>query len=312
LFPPPDKGVILVSEHEPDRLDRLDVGLSLERLNLEIGKLPRLEIVEVGRLSLHEEPDSHRLHRLQDSIGDQGILRNPLVAARDHGRTSHILLDGVNRLEALRRLGARWVLVQEVDAMDRQVVLSTWHHAVEGMDGKDILTGLSPEAGFESRPGRFTDQGDFVPDFGEEVTCLVVLPDRSCYAVLSDQHPDTRLRVLQSIIRSTDGAANRDRVSYTRIRDLRDHYPAFSALLCYRGFSKHQVFDLSLDGRRVPSGITRFSVPKRALGFSVSLDFLRSRDTLKEKRRQLHRMLVERIRNKSIRFYEEPTFHFDE
>jgi hypothetical protein len=61
-----------------------------------------------------------------------------------------------------------------------------------------------------------------------------------------------------------------------------------------------------------PHGITRFSVPKRALSFNLPLSLLQGEGTHEEKHILLQLHMLDKIRNRRIKFYEEPTFYFDD
>ncbi len=69
---------------------------------------------------------------------------------------------------------------------------------------------------------------------------------------------------------------------------------------------------LTGNDRRVPSGITRVLLPKRALCFNLQLEILRVGLSLEEKEAWLQQTIREKVAAKSIRFYREPTFSFDE
>jgi hypothetical protein len=297
---------------KPRELREADLWLSLERLGLEIGKLPTLKVIPVGALLLHEEPDPRRLERLKVRIEATGVVRNPLIAAKDHGAASHILLDGVNRLEALKTLGARYVLVQEVDFDDEHLVLSVWHHAVEGLDVSAMFHELASQGAIRDSTLEFTEHGDLIPRFSGDHVCCIVLPERAGWVVMGGGSAESNLEVLRRVVGLTERAANRDRVSYTNMDDLCVNYHSLSALLCYKAFSKDDLLRLTLEGKHFPSGVTRFSVPKRALEFKVSLSFLREAASPEAKQAELQRMILDKIRGQRIRFYEEPTFYFDD
>ena len=283
-----------------------------DRLRLEIGKLPRIRIIELDSLLLHEDPDPRRSAALARRLASEGRLRSPVIAARDHGTVSHILLDGANRVEALRRLGARHVLIQEVDLDDKHLALSTWHHVLEGLGGRTLAARLAAMTKVRSARARFTSDGDFIPAYTDDVACLVVLPTKRVLAVLDGGSAASRLEVSRQVVAETASASNIDRVSYTNIADLKRHYPEFSALICYRGFSKPDVLRLALRGKRFPSGVTRFGVPKRALAVSVPLGLLTRRSSAAAKQAELDAMIRKAIETKKIRFYQEPTFYFDD
>ena len=106
--------------------------------DLKIGELPELHIVGLNDVVLHEDPDMERVARLVDRFSADRILKNPPIVARSKGHR-RIVLDGANRVTALRKLGYSHVLVQELDLFDPGLALSTWHHAIEGLSADELL-----------------------------------------------------------------------------------------------------------------------------------------------------------------------------
>jgi len=283
-----------------------------EHLALEIGKLPKLMLIEADALLLHEEADARRSERVRARIAADGLIRHPLIAARDHGTVSHMLLDGVNRCAALRGLECRFLPIQEVDLDDRKLGLSTWHHEVEGLKPEEVIDVLSSSMRVVSFQGTFTPAGDFICRFEPDWGAVIVLPDRRCLAVIVDGSTQQRVEAIRRMVRRVSPAGAMDRVSYTNIEDLVRNYPNFSALVCYRQFSKEDVLKMATRGVLFPSGVTRFSVPKRALSFGFPLSLLQGEQSIEEREKELRRMIIEKIQGRKIRFYEEPTFHFDD
>jgi hypothetical protein len=287
-------------------------GMSPERLHLHIGQLPAVRVVRIDSLDFHERPDGQRFHYLKRRMSLDGYLRNPPIVARDGTAGRRLLIDGVNRIEALRQLGAADVLVQEVSLDDNDLTLSTWHHAVEGFSPAELMGEISKSAEVTACEPLFTPDGDYVPQFREGAACAVVLPDRRAYLVRSARTLDARVEAVSHVVQVLNGATTRDRVSYTNIADLSRNYSNFSALVCYKGFSKTEVLEYAHRGRRFPSGVTRFSVPKRALSICVPLTLLKDRDSLEGKQARVEMLIGNKIRQRKIRFYEEPTFYFDD
>ena len=286
--------------------------------HLEIGKLPSIQIIAMDSLLLHEDPDPTRSGPLAERIAADGCLRNPLIAARDHGTATHLLLDGANRLHALRALGARCVVIQNVDLDDEGLVLSTWHHAVEGLSGAAIAkrlrraSGVSVASKVSPIRARLTRQHDFIPAFTGDAACSILLPTGAAFAIRTGPSAADRLDAARAVTDAIRDARNVDRVSYTNLDDLRRNYPHFSALICYRDFAKRDILEFALSGKKCPSGITRFGVPKRAVSLSVPLAFLKDSKSLAAKKTALERVIRRKIRERKIRFYQEPTFHFDD
>jgi hypothetical protein len=123
---------------------------------------------------------------------------------------------------------------------------------------------------------------------------------------------DERVMQMHTLTKVYHRFAYFDRVSYTNLTDLVRNYRNFTALLSFRPFSVEDLQELTHWDRRVPSGVTRVLLPKRALRFNIQLEMLRAGLSLEEKEDWLRETILERVADKSIRFYREPTFFFDE
>ncbi len=272
--------------------------------DLKIGELPELHMVALNDVVLHEDPDMERVARLVDRFSADGILKNPPVVGRSKGYR-RIVLDGANRITALRKLGYSHVLVQELDLFHPGLALGTWHHAIERLSAQGLLDHAA------SIPGVILEEEE---EPQEEVPQLArfILPDGSAVSVRGADDLDQRVIQLHSITKYYHRFAHFDRVSYTRLEDLTRNYVNFTALLTFRPFSLENLQELTHWDRRVPSGVTRVLLPKRALRFNLQLEMLRAGLSLEEKEDWLQQTILEKVADKSIRFYQEPTFFFDE
>ncbi len=274
---------------------------------LRIGELPKLRIMPIDDIMFHEEPDMGRVARLIDRFGAEGILRNPVVIAIVDGNARRVLLDGTNRSTALRKLGVRDVLVQEIELEDEKLVLSQWHHAVENLTRHQVL--------------RYVDE---IPDVRREDATSEAVPedpDYLCRIVFSDGSATTLFGTgdvfeeTGALCKFTDlyvAAGEMDRVSYTNPAHLRKNYPGLAALIGFKRFTKTEIVEIADAGKRLPSGITRVLLPKRALNFNLRLDILGAELSAEEKNAWLQQTIRRKVLQKSIRFYREPTFSFDE
>ncbi|MGQ9560147.1 MAG: hypothetical protein ACUVWA_06515 [Candidatus Oleimicrobiaceae bacterium] len=270
---------------------------------LKIGELPRLAILPIDDVLFHEEPDEERAALLTAKLKREGVLRNPPIVADVNGARRRILLDGANRLTALRSLGFRHVLVQEIDLFDPGLVISQWHHAVERLDKSYFADQLAAIDGLVVRTVE-EEQGKTI--------ARLLFPDRSAFYLLAGGDVFRIVHLLAQVTRLYHGSAYMDRVSYTNLEHLQRNYAEFRALVSFRTFRKEEIVQLTTNNVKVPSGITRVLVPKRALFFNLPLEVLRSGGSAEELNQWLQHHLAEKIRNKSIRFYQEPTFIFDE
>jgi hypothetical protein len=273
--------------------------------DIKIGELPELHIVGLDQVVLHEDPDMERVARLVDRFSADGILKNPPVVGRSKGYR-RIVLDGANRITALRKLGYSHVLVQELDLFDPGLKLGTWHHAVERLEAQELLDHAA------SIQGVSVEDSEAPLETGAASLAQVHLPTRRCVALRGARDLDERVFQLHSLTKAYHRFANFDRVSYTNMDDLVRNYRNLTALLIFQPFSLEDLQTLTHWDKRVPSGVTRVLLPKRALRFNIQLEMLRAGLSLDEKEDWLQQTILEKVGDKSIRFYREPTFFFDE
>ena len=273
--------------------------------DIKVGELPELHIVGLDDVVLHEDPDMERVARLVDRFSADGILKNPPVVGRSKGHR-RIVLDGANRVTALRKLGYSHLLVQELDLFDPGLQIGTWHHAIERLEAQDLLDHASSIAGVS-----IEESEEGVED-GPPPLARVQLPTRRSVSLRGAKDLDERVFQLHSLTKAYHRFAQFDRVSYTNLDDLVRNYRNFTALLTFQPFSLEDLQELTHWDKRVPSGVTRVLLPKRALRFNLQLEMLRAGLSLEEKEDWLQQTILEKVADKSIRFYREPTFFFDE
>lgn len=272
---------------------------------LQIGRLPDLRIVELDRLRFHEEHNEERMLNLAQRICAEGMLKNPPVAASVKGEEGYVLLDGANRVTALARLGIRHVPVQVIELSDPNLVLSSWHHCVERYGRRLFLDELTGRRGLQ-----ITAAEGGVAD--GELLCLMRFRNEEPLYVYNSADRAAKISNLKFITGLYINTPHSDRVSYTDIDHLLTHYPDFQTLIIFTEFSKEEIRATAGDGNKLPSGLTRVILPKRALGLNVGLEILRSSKMSSEKNRWLEEMIQRKVAEKSIRFYQEQTFLFNE
>jgi hypothetical protein len=276
---------------------------------LKIGELPNLRIIPISEIIFHEDPDEERATKLIEYIRKENRLKNPPVVATHSGTEKYILLDGANRLTALQALNIPDVLVQHIDLFDPGLIFLHWHHTVEKFTKDSFLENInnlldititkSSEINLKSN-----DSGDLL--------CQIQFVDQSIYDVHAHTDLFQRVKDLRDITDIYKGFQYMDRVSYTNLDHLKSNYSQFCAVIVFRKLIKEELVEVTNHGMRIPSGITRIIMPKRALRVNVPLDILRFNVSTEQKNYWLQNRINEQIRDKSIRFYHEPTFLFDE
>ena len=273
--------------------------------DLKIGKLPDLRIVELKKLRFHEEHDEERVLTLVERLGAEGILKHPPVVASVENDDGYILLDGANRVTALSKLNFKHIPVQVIGLSDSNLILSSWLHAVERF-GKDHFFGnISQQPDLEITESKSGHKK-------RGLLCTLTFRENESYNVYYSAGLAKRITQLKFITDLYLHTPCSDRVSYSDIDHLITHYPDFRTLIRFEDFTKDDIREMAGNGQKLPSGLTRVILPKRALGLNVRLEFLKSSLSLKEKNHWLEETIHKRVVEKSIRFYQEQTFIFNE
>ena len=284
--------------------------------NIKIGELPDIRLVPVDQLFFHEDPDEERLLGLVSRLGAEGVLKNPPIVAETDSAYRYIILDGANRVTALIKHNFVHIPVQVVNLNDPRLTIECWHHAVERYDKLFFEQSIANFDGIKLVPAKqLSLNGEDDIDGtsrDEDILCRLVFADGSGLYAGGDGDICTRVVKLKKITDLYLHTSLSDRVSYTSLTDLKSNYPEFRTLLIFRSFTKEELLQIVLSGRKLPAGVTRVLLPKRALGLNIRLEFLHSSLTLEEKNHWLADLIHKMVRNKTIRFYQEPTFVFDE
>lgn len=268
------------------------------------GGFPDLRIVPITDLLLHEEVDLERVARLLDRLSADGILRNPPIVASLPGSDRYLLLDGANRVSALENLDIEHLLVQ-VEPFDNPALeIGHWNHVVRDIEAKGLVDHARSITGLEVRTGDEPPEGHLAS---------FVTDDDETMHLVTDAPWAERVQHLRSIVDIYyKGEARMDRVNHSDVATLRSQHPHFGALVMFPDFAKEDVRAVAESGDRLPSGVTRILVPRRVLGFDLRLPLLKSSLPLEEKRRWLAEEIQHKVSEHRVRYYQEPTFVFDD
>ena len=271
--------------------------------------LPRLEIVPLRRLILHEDVEEHRVARIVERLGSERTLRNPPIVGRNPQELRLIVLDGASRVSAARRMGFPHLLVQVVPYPSAAIGLDRWHHLVAGMSLDGLcerasgIEGVALEGASWRSASRALETRRILACFRSPGKKTVVLRGT----------PPGKLHPIRELVRlyATDPGLHRVREDQLRLPGEwlgEDH-----VFVLFPRFRQEDIvrFALRLE-ERLPMGITRHTVPNRALRVHYPVSRLRARRPLGEKRRHLEAFLEERWQEGRIRHYPEATTLYDE
>ncbi|HET8679061.1 MAG TPA: hypothetical protein VFM39_03010 [bacterium] len=267
-------------------------------------RLPDLRVVPSDAVLLHEESDPERVERLRRQLVADGVLRNPPVAASLEAHT-YVVLDGANRVTALRAVGVPDQLVQVIDYDDSAVTLDVWAHALA--DGDLVMQYQRRGATWQSMPPEAVraalDDGWLV--------CGLLTQD-GAYGLSGEGGLAERIEMLAGVVGRYKGRGPIYRVEASSLEALGPEFDRDTALVLFPRLTKRDVRAIARLAVKLPSGISRHVVPVRALRVDVDLSLLSAPEPTAVKQSRLDELIRARLRDHRVRHYPEATVLYDE
>ena len=270
---------------------------------------PDLRIVPLERCVLHEETDDERVARLVARLEVEGALRNPPILGRHPSIDTLIVLDGATRVTALQALCAPHILAQVVDYDDDEIELHTWTHVLSGLALAELELALATETLI--REQRCDPQAAEAALHRRETLAYLAGRDGRCVALGTSDDIVDQAAALRRLFAAYTGRSKIARVTPTEWRG-RLSAGAAEVAVVFPVHTKDDLVTLAQSGAVLPAGITRHTIPGRALRVNAPLPLLRDPRPLAEKQAWLDAWLHERRAERGVRYYAEPTFLFDE
>lgn len=270
---------------------------------------PELRFVPLEQCVLHEETDPTRVARLVDRIRREERLRNPPILGRVAGLETLLVLDGATRVTALQQLGITHILGQVVNYTDPAVELHTWAHALAGQPWEALADLLHQDPQLHTA-------------FSTVEAAKIALHERQLLAFLANREghalvihrPSSiveQAAVLRHLFACYAAQATITRVPAVEWQGFLQHHP-INAIMVFSVYEKDDLIALARQKAVLLPGITRHIIPGRALRLNVSLEILQADQELSVKQTWLENWLRTRNAERSVRYYTEPIFLFDE
>ena len=111
------------------------MGFKIDHPKLEI----EIKFEEVDKLHIHEEIIPESLNQLADKIGGDSFVKHPVIVDGE----SLVVLDGMHRVAAIKKLGYRLMLVCLVNYDSPSVKVERWFRILENGSGSALSGALS-------------------------------------------------------------------------------------------------------------------------------------------------------------------------
>lgn len=283
-----------------------------------IPPIPDLRLVPVTDVLPHEEHDAQRSGPLVKRIEDSGVWLNPPIVAPldsqlEEGQ-SFALLDGANRYHCVLELGYPHILVQVVDYKSEFIQLETWNHVLSDIPPEEILPKIYKLQGIHAEHSdTLTAQSALARR--EAIAYLRVLKGTDWVLMLIADTQDVRERnaSLRTLVNTYKNAARLDRITGDNPQQVKRIHPDASMVVIFPHYEPAEILVAARDRIHLPPGISRHIVQGRAMRLNYPLDAMADETTdLRTKNEHLQKWVQERFAAKSVRFYEESMFIYDD
>ncbi len=233
-------------------------------------------IVPLAQCDPHEQVLPERVDRIAADILQKGMLEDPLIVTRFPGTTNRwLVIDGMHRFAACKKLGLSNVAVHEVEYNNPNILLETW----------DIITHQSfrPE---QNLPSEYALKKH---PWANARTVQTQLHQRQILAAIADRNGD--LVVVEKVGDGHDVQTVMHVVdAIDKVIDQKQLNPEFfadsesiqrfeagegSSIILRPRFTKAEVISQTLLGHIFPYKSTRHIIPNRPLHLNVPLAQLR-------------------------------------
>jgi len=246
-------------------------------------KLPRtdicleLSLVDLDKLHIHEEVIPTLVDQLAEVIIKDGVLRHPVMADKN----SLVVLDGMHRVAALKKMGCRWMVVCLVDYDDPAIGLFGWYRTLKGKDVEEHAVESARAIGLTLKKSNH-DEGMNALNTGS-ADALLITKDQ-CLEV-TDSHGDVRSAF--AIVKKLENqlAGSGLKVGYETASDAETKLRngEIDMILATRPIKKSDVINQGVRDEPFPHKVTRHTVPARPLEIDVPLALLEDRTLTMEK-----------------------------
>lgn len=272
--------------------------------------IPHLEILPVSSLLEHEWHDEQRTEPLIERIQESGVLRNPpIVTPLQDESQRFMVLDGANRVAALKKLEYPHALVQVVQPDDQGLKLYNWNHVIWGIGPAQFMADIEQLkdvyliSGEDDRPNLWKECG----------LAMIQVARGDLYTVCTKiTGLERRVELLNAIVDLYKDRANLDRTNEWSVVRLQAVYLGLCALVIFPKFEVKDILALSGQDCMLPTGITRFMISPRVLHLNYPLEAMRADLPIAEKNAELQHFILQRVAKKGVRYYAEATYLFDE
>ncbi len=276
-----------------------------------MNNLPILKIVPVTKLRLHETVDPGRVLKLKKIIRKARLFTNPPIVSYIPAMDKYLVLDGANRTTTLKELGFKYILVQVVEYNNRKVNLLTWNHFVSQISLQkviDLFKGYSKKLNIlKVKSSQFTKSL-----LNTERGIVYITDGRLNYVINNSKDFKNEIEILNFAVNIYKGKFSFNRVLGDNYGILKREYPKNKVLFVYKQLRHQDIVRAVKTGLYIPSGVSRHIIQNRALRVDIPMVWLKGMDSLLSSNKKLKKLISSRLFSGQVRYYNEPTYIFND
>lgn len=277
----------------------------------------KIKIVPVKRVLIHERVLPRWVNSISNHIEDSGIQKNPIIVHKT-GK-DYIVLDGMHRVEAFKKLDCRDIMVYEVDYYKKEIELDGWDGIVlQKFDVLSILNKIYTKHISIHKEKKTEDMHELLKNkkilFGIKDKAnnkySIRLKDKRIDKLKQSRYLDLIISALERFERSID--KQEYKILYIPETTSEPDFKTLQAnFLIYRPvFTKNDIIHRTLTGKIFPRKSTRHLIPGRPLRVDLNLTILKEKIGLKVKNQLLSSHLMWCFKSNRIRLYPESVYIF--
>lgn len=233
----------------------------------------RISMVEIDALRPHEEVVESVVESLADAMVSQRTVRDPLIV----DRVENVILDGMHRFSALRRLGCRFAPCCLIDYDNPLVRVGAWFRLFSVPEPDSIAEKVLAELGIISERATMSR-----PHVEHGSNAIVMTGDGSHFSLIHAVDALERARIGVAIEKAmVEKGHHVDYLSeIVALQHLENGTVNFVVPIPI--FTKQQIRGFGVRGVLLPHKVTRHVMPSRPLRIDIPLDIVEGQNTTRE------------------------------
>jgi hypothetical protein len=268
--------------------------------------------LDIDTLLLHEEPILELLKRLITSIKNDGCLNHPIIVDSE----SFLVIDGVHRVAALKKLKCKRVPACLVDYKNPAIQIFSWYRTIKGANAVMQLLAQVKHIGCNVEKVNQINENDIGVS---PIVAGIKTLDESYLVTFQFEELKEAYNIIECTEKSlkTIGLEIKYETEFDAQQRLTQHQ--VDAVLLIPKLTKQAIIEAARSGNIFAHKASRHIIPARPMRVCVPLNLLKTNRSLSEMNEILKSMLqkkrLKRIPSGIVfegRRYEEDLFVFEE